>query len=84
MIGHDIVLGDHCFVSSGVVIARETNIGDSCFLGAGAIAGPYLTVGRKCLIGAGAVLMRDAEDSGIYRTEPSERRRAPSHRVPIL
>ncbi|HEY9868134.1 MAG TPA: acetyltransferase [Candidatus Obscuribacterales bacterium] len=84
VIAHDSVLGDHCFVSSGVVIAGETNIGDSCFLGIGAIVGPHLTVGRKCLIGAGAVLMRDAEDFGVYGAEPSERRKAPSHRVPIL
>jgi sugar O-acyltransferase (sialic acid O-acetyltransferase NeuD family) len=84
VIAHDSVLGDHCFVSSGVVIAGETHIGDSCFLGIGALVGPHLTVGRKCIIGAGALLMRDAEDYGIYGAEPSVRRKAPSHRVQIL
>ena len=65
-IGHDSVIGDHCFISSHVVVSGHVSIGEYCFIGVNATLRNAISVAPCTLIGAGAVIMRDTVEGGVY------------------
>ncbi len=65
-IGHDAIIGDHCFISSHVVISGFTRIGPSCFLGVNSTFRDSIEVGEKTLIGAGAVIMKSTAPESVW------------------
>lgn len=67
-IGHDSVIGDHCFLTSHVVIAGYTQVEPYCFIGANAVVsgGQPITLGASCLIGAGSIIHKSTAPNGVY------------------
>lgn len=65
-IGHDSVIGSHCFISSHVVISGHVTIGEACFIGVNATLRNSLQIGDRTLIGAGAAIMKDTEADSAY------------------
>lgn len=67
-IGHDSVIGDHCFLTSHVVIAGYTCVEPYCFIGGNAVisGGQPITVGASCLIGAGSIIHKSTAPNGVY------------------
>jgi sugar O-acyltransferase (sialic acid O-acetyltransferase NeuD family) len=65
-IGHDSVVGDHCFISSHAVVSGFVTVGDNCFLGTNCTIRDGVEVARECVIGAGAVIARDTQERGVY------------------
>ena len=71
-IGHDAVIGDHCFVSSHVVISGHVRVGTHCFLGVNSTIRNNVTLGDHTLVGAGALIMKNTPAGAVYvagRTE---------------
>jgi len=68
-IGHDSVIGDHCFITSHVVVSGNCNIGQYSFLGVNATLRNGLTVAPETLVGAGAIIMKDTVEKGVYVPE---------------
>ena len=58
-IGHDSTIGDHCFISSHVVVSGHVDVGPSCFIGVNATLRNSIAIGERTLIGAGAVIMKN-------------------------
>ena len=83
-IGHDSVVGDHCFVSSRAVVSGYVTVGDNCFLGSNATIRDGITIARECVIGAGAVVTRDTTERGVYAAPQAIRLPATSDRLPNL
>jgi sugar O-acyltransferase (sialic acid O-acetyltransferase NeuD family) len=76
-IGHDAVIGDHCFIASHAVISGNVTIGHSTFVGVNATIRDGVTVAPSCVIGAGALIMKDTVEGGVYAvrgTEPIDRK----------
>jgi sugar O-acyltransferase (sialic acid O-acetyltransferase NeuD family) len=72
-IGHDSTIGDHCFISSHVVVSGHVDIGPMCFIGVNATLRNSITVAERTLIGAGAVIMKNTTAGSVYpgpRSEP--------------
>jgi len=65
-IGHDSVIGDHCFISSHVVVSGNCNVGDYSFIGVNATLRNSITIAPRSLIGAGAIVMEDTKERGVY------------------
>lgn len=65
-IGHDSVIGDHCFITSHVVVSGFVRIKNNCFLGVNSTLRDAIVVERESLIGAGAVIMKDTVEKGVY------------------
>jgi sugar O-acyltransferase (sialic acid O-acetyltransferase NeuD family) len=65
-VGHDSIIGDHCFISSHVVISGHVTIGESCFIGVNATIRNAIHIADRTLIGAGAVIMKDTEPDSAY------------------
>jgi len=68
-IGHDSTIGDHCFISSHVVISGHVHVQPYCFIGVNATLRNGLTIAPETLIGAGAILMKDTGPKSVYVPE---------------
>lgn len=68
-IGHDAVVGDHCFISSHVVVSGHVTIGTHCFLGVNATLRNGITIGERSLIGAGALIMKNTSPGSVWVPE---------------
>ena len=64
-VGHESVVGDHCFVASHVVISGAVTIEPRCFLGVNATIRDEITVRRECVIGAGAVITKSTKERQV-------------------
>jgi sugar O-acyltransferase (sialic acid O-acetyltransferase NeuD family) len=80
-IGHHSRIEDNCFIASHVVVSGGVTIKENCFLGVNATLRDHITLGRNCVIGAGALIVKDAEENGVYIQPPAERSRVPSNRL---
>jgi sugar O-acyltransferase (sialic acid O-acetyltransferase NeuD family) len=65
-IGHDVVIEDHCFLSSQIVLSGHVRVGEYSFIGVNACAKQGVTIGPGCLIGSGAVILKDTRPGGVY------------------
>ncbi len=83
-IGHDSLVGDHCFVSSRAVVSGYVTIGDNCFIGSNATIRDGIAIERECVIGAGAVVTRDTTERGVYASPQAIQLRVTSDRLPNL
>jgi sugar O-acyltransferase (sialic acid O-acetyltransferase NeuD family) len=68
-IGHDVIIEDHCYLTSHVVVSGFTHIHPYCFIGVNATLRNAITVASETLIGAGAVIMKDTVEQGVYLPE---------------
>jgi sugar O-acyltransferase (sialic acid O-acetyltransferase NeuD family) len=72
-ISHGSVVGDHCFVGTGAVVAGDVTIGPYCFIGVGATIRDGVSIAPRCVIGAGAVIKEDTEEGGVYSARAADR-----------
>jgi len=71
--GHNVIIGDHCWIASHVVICGGVKIGPYCFLGVNATIRDDVTIGRECIISAGALILNDIGDKEVYIANPTEK-----------
>jgi len=72
-VGHDVVIGDFCTLSSHVDLCGRVKLGQRVFLGSGARVLPGVAVADDCYIGAGSVVVVDAMVRGTYFGVPARR-----------
>ncbi len=65
-IGHDSTIGDHCFISSHVVVSGHVRIERYCFVGVNATLRNSIVLGERSLIGAGAVIMKSTAPRSVH------------------
>lgn len=67
-VGHDSSIGDHCFLTSHVVLAGYTQLEPYCFLGCNAVvAGAHpITLGAGSLLGPGSVINKSTAPGSVY------------------
>jgi sugar O-acyltransferase (sialic acid O-acetyltransferase NeuD family) len=72
-IGHNSVVGDHCFLAAGAVVLGSVSIGEYSMLGANSTCRDGITIGSACIIGAGVTMTKSAPARGVYVSRPPER-----------
>lgn len=70
--GHNVTIGDHCWISSHVVVCGGVSIGPYSFVGVNATIRDDVKIGRECIIGAGALILSDVDDKQVYVASPTE------------
>jgi acetyltransferase-like isoleucine patch superfamily enzyme len=70
-IGHDIVVGPHTVVSSGVTLGGAVVIGELTFVGMGSSIKERVTVGTQSIVGFGSVVYKDIPDGVIVLGNPA-------------
>jgi sugar O-acyltransferase (sialic acid O-acetyltransferase NeuD family) len=63
LVEHDVVIADHCHVSTAAVINSGVRIGMGTFIGSNASVRQCLSIGEHCLIGMGQRVLADCADS---------------------
>jgi sugar O-acyltransferase (sialic acid O-acetyltransferase NeuD family) len=71
-IGHHSMVGDHCFISSHVVISGFCEIGDYSFLGVNATVANNIKIGKDNWIGPNTAIMKSTPPGAFYRTVQPE------------
>lgn len=62
-LGHECVIGDHCALSVGNLLASDVHIDDCCYLGVGVTIRHQIKIGKNCLIGMGTIVVKDVPDN---------------------
>jgi sugar O-acyltransferase (sialic acid O-acetyltransferase NeuD family) len=70
--GHDVVIGEHCWISSHIVVSGGVRIEPYCFIGVNATIRDDVTIGRECIIGAGALILRSTKEKEVYIERQTE------------
>jgi sugar O-acyltransferase (sialic acid O-acetyltransferase NeuD family) len=65
-IGHDSIIGDHCFISSHVVISGHVRVGEGCFIGVNATVQNSVVIGEYTLVGAGALITKATAPGSVH------------------
>jgi sugar O-acyltransferase (sialic acid O-acetyltransferase NeuD family) len=76
--GHHSTIGDHCFVSSHVVISGGVVIEPYCFLGVNSTIRDHVRIGERTVIGMGAMVTKDCEPNSVYVGAPAQRKSSSS------
>ena len=82
-IGHDSTIGDHCFVTSHVVVSGNVRVGAHCFIGVNATLRNSITIAPETLIGAGAIIMADTKPQSAFVAGGTEVFPRPSGRIKL-
>ena len=62
MIEHDVKVGDHTHISTGVIVNGGAIIGHRTFIGSGSIIRDGIKVGDDCLVGMGMTVLANLEN----------------------
>ena len=65
LVEHDVVVEDHCHISTNCVLNGESRIGASTFVGSGAVVRENVRIGQNCIIAAGCKIMKNVADNKI-------------------
>jgi sugar O-acyltransferase (sialic acid O-acetyltransferase NeuD family) len=80
-VGHDAVVGDHCYLAIHSVLLAGAKVQSRCVIGANATILNGVTVAAECVIGAGAVINADTKEKGVYTLPPPVLQPLPSDRM---
>lgn len=72
IVSHDSIIGEGSFLAPGVVVAGNCRIGSRNFLGTGTLVRDGTTTTSDCRFGMGSVVVRDAQQAGLYVGNPSQ------------
>ncbi|MBW1711995.1 MAG: acetyltransferase [Deltaproteobacteria bacterium] len=70
--GHDVVIGDHVWISSQVVVSGGVVIEPYTFVGVNATIRDQVRVARENIIGAGALILNDTKPRQVFVAQPTE------------
>lgn len=70
-IGHNVIIGKHCFIVALVGVAGSTMIGDYAVIGGQVGLAGHLHIGNHVMIGAQAGVTHDLEDNAFVRGTPA-------------
>lgn len=79
-IGHHSRIGEHCFISSHVVVSGQCDVGDYTFIGVNSTLRDSISVGRGCFLGAGTLLAKSAPENSLFAPEATEPHKIPASR----
>ena len=71
-VAHHSVVGDHCWVASGAVIAGQAEVGRNSFVGVNATVVNRVVVGEYNIVGAGALISRSTKPSSVHLARSAE------------
>lgn len=70
--GHDVIIGDHSWLSSQIVVSGGVEIGPHCFVGINASIRDSVKIGKESIIGAGSLILRDVKEKSVFIARQTE------------
>jgi sugar O-acyltransferase (sialic acid O-acetyltransferase NeuD family) len=62
LVEHDVVVADHCHISTSAAVNSGVRIGAGTFLGSGVTVRQGVTIGERCVVGMGQIVLTDCCD----------------------
>lgn len=73
-IGHRSAIGEHCWLTSHIVVSGFCKVGSGCFIGVNATIGDNVSIGDDVVFGAGALTVKTLEEKGcVYVGSPAKK-----------
>jgi len=72
-IGHQTIIGKHCFIISGSVIGGSCHIGDYSKVSMNASIRDKIRIGEKAIVGMGSVVTKDIGDRWVVVGNPARK-----------
>jgi len=73
-IGHQSVIQDHCYLSSGVIVSGFCEIGKNTFIGVNSSLNDKIKITKDTIIGNGTIITKNIEKpGGVYVGNPAKR-----------
>ncbi|MBR4537063.1 MAG: acetyltransferase [Bacteroidales bacterium] len=67
IVEHDVIVEDHCHISTTAALNGGVHVGEGTFIGSGALIKEYVSIGKNCVVGMGARVRHDvADDSRVW------------------
>lgn len=66
VIEHECVVGAFAHISVGAKLAGNVRVGARCLLGINSCVLPNLSLADECVLGGGSVLVKNADEKGVY------------------
>ena len=65
LIEHNVIIGDHCHISTGAIVNGEVTVGRRSFIGSCTVTKQCISIGSDCVIGAGVTLKSDVKSNQV-------------------
>lgn len=62
LIEHDVVIENHCHISTGTIVNGSARIGEGSFIGSRSVLKENIEIGNHCLIGMGLIVRHNLSD----------------------
>lgn len=69
-LGHNFIIGKHCFVTAGFIAAGSTTIGDHCVFAGRCSMGGHLSIVSGCVFAGMSAVTKDITKPGAYGGYP--------------
>ena len=66
LIEHDVVIGNHCHISTGTIVNGGAQIGEGSFIGSRSVLKENIKVGKRSLIGMGLAVRHNLSDETFF------------------
>jgi FkbH-like protein len=70
-IAHNVLIGAHCEIAAGAVVAGSTTVGDNVWIGPNATISSELRIGNNAFIGLGSIVTKDVADFAVVVGVPA-------------
>jgi sugar O-acyltransferase (sialic acid O-acetyltransferase NeuD family) len=70
-IGHDVTLGEYCYIAPRAAISGDSIIGPHAFVGINATLRGNVIVGRDAVVGAGTTILENVDESAVIKAPPN-------------
>jgi sugar O-acyltransferase (sialic acid O-acetyltransferase NeuD family) len=68
-VGHDVVVEDHCFITSHVVLSGRVKVGAYSFIGVNSTVRDQVLIAPETFIAAGALIVANTVEKGVYKQD---------------
>jgi len=66
IVEHDVIVADHCHVSTGAILNGKVSLGKGSFVGSGSVVREGVKIGNNCVISANTFLRQRLASGTIY------------------
>ena len=69
IIEHDVIVEDHCHISTGAILNGKVFLGKGSFVGSGSVVREEVKIGSNCVITANIFLRQSVASGAIYKKQ---------------
>jgi sugar O-acyltransferase (sialic acid O-acetyltransferase NeuD family) len=69
IVEHDVIVADHCHVSTGAILNSKVSLGRGSFIGSGSVVKEKLKIGNNCVVSANVFLRKNLSPGTTHKKQ---------------